>query len=212
MCFSATASFTAAGFLYVVGITALRISKFKSHYMLACIPLLFAMQQTAEGIVWLTHINPEHQFLYYLFTHVFLLFAFLVWPIWVPMSLFVSEKIKHKQNLLKMVLILGVLFAIFNAYEISSYQGGTSFIANHIDYGSGFTSGISFNLYLFIYACTTVLPCFIASFKWCKIFGVVLLISLIFTYVFIVEAFTSVWCFFAAILSVFILLMIKKNQ
>jgi hypothetical protein len=78
-------------------------------------------------------------------------------------------------------------------------------ITNHIQYGSGFTSSMPFNFYLLLYACTVVLPCFVASIKGAKIFGGCLLVSLILTYVFMIEAFTSVWCFCAAILSVIVL-------
>lgn len=53
MCFSATASFTASAVLGITGIATLRQVKFKSLIFLACLPLLFAIQQFNEGLIWL---------------------------------------------------------------------------------------------------------------------------------------------------------------
>lgn len=212
MCFSATASFVAAGILCVVGITALRTSKSKSYYLLACVPLLFSVQQLFEGIVWLTHTSPQHHFVCYSSIFVFLIFAFLIWPIWIPMALFFSEKIKVRRKLLGYFILLGVLLSVFNAYKLAGYRDSMAIISAHIEYGAGYTTNIPLILYVFIYACATIFPCFIASIKWSKILGVYLLISLIFTYVFMIEALTSVWCFFAAILSCIILLAVRETK
>lgn len=214
MCFSATASFVAAGFLLVTGVTAAFVSKSKSFYWLASVPLLFAVQQAFEGVVWITHPISHHPYLHYFGSHIFLFFALLVWPIWIPMVLFFVEKIGRRKKILSALMTLGFILVLFNVYQLTFYQDTMTLIDNHVRYGFGFpdiNAGLN-DLYLFIYACTTVLPFFIASLRWCKLYGVLLFVSLITTYVFMLEAFMSVWCFFAALLSLGVIFIIKANQ
>ncbi len=58
MCFSAQASFGASAVLGIMGIYALRKAKQQERF-LAMVPLLFAIQQACEGIVWVTYANPS---------------------------------------------------------------------------------------------------------------------------------------------------------
>nr|QIQ10879.1 hypothetical protein OJOKFFHK_00022 [uncultured bacterium] len=53
MCFSAEASFIGAGALAVIGTATLKTSYNTKNLLWMCIPLLFAVQQFCEGVVWL---------------------------------------------------------------------------------------------------------------------------------------------------------------
>src|SRR5262249_22728319 len=54
MCFSAAASFSAAGLLGLTGIATLAQVRNRAELPLAFTPLLFAAQQAVEGALWLT--------------------------------------------------------------------------------------------------------------------------------------------------------------
>ena len=54
MCFSATGSFAISGILTMASGAALARNSSKPHRIFAGIPLIFAVQQAAEGTVWLT--------------------------------------------------------------------------------------------------------------------------------------------------------------
>src|SRR5262249_3687551 len=54
MCFSAAASFSAAGLLGLAGIGTLAQVRKRIELPLAVTPLLFAAQQAIEGVLWLT--------------------------------------------------------------------------------------------------------------------------------------------------------------
>ena len=54
MCFSATASLTAGTFLLGVGVMTTRMARTGGDRVYAAIPLLFAIQQLTEGVVWLS--------------------------------------------------------------------------------------------------------------------------------------------------------------
>ena len=61
MCFSAKASFIAAGTLSVIGLLSVKKAYSGNQKFLpfATTPLIFALQQTAEGCVWLALTSAE---------------------------------------------------------------------------------------------------------------------------------------------------------
>lgn len=59
--------------------------------MLAAVPLMFAAQQVTEGIVWLTIGDQSERPENLAAVAVFLVFALVVWPLWVPLSLLKAE-------------------------------------------------------------------------------------------------------------------------
>jgi heme A synthase len=79
MCFSATASFSAAAVLGTVGVVALNKVKSKDQLMFASIPLLFGIQQAIEGLVWVSLTHSSDVFLRQFFTYGFLFFAQVLW-------------------------------------------------------------------------------------------------------------------------------------
>ena len=58
MCFSAGASFSAGVVLSVIGVATIRIVKHPSQLLFACIPIIFAVQQISEGVLWKTLPDP----------------------------------------------------------------------------------------------------------------------------------------------------------
>ena len=89
MCFSATASFTAGAVLVTAGVLSLRHVTSKNALPFASIPLLFGLQQMVEGIVWTTFGSPE---VHAIATYVFVMFSHVLWPTFVPLSIWLLEK------------------------------------------------------------------------------------------------------------------------
>ena len=54
MCFSATASFSAGAVLLGLGALTLKSARRPRELLYAAIPLLFAIQQLSESVIWLT--------------------------------------------------------------------------------------------------------------------------------------------------------------
>src|SRR5947209_3949007 len=92
MCFSAEASFAAGTALVPAGVYCLAAAARKkpAHLPLAAVPLLFGVQQFAEGVVWhaLEHGRPE---LVRPAALVFLFFALAFWPFWFPFLTAVTD-------------------------------------------------------------------------------------------------------------------------
>ena len=54
MCFSATASVSAGAVLLGIGTLTLKAANRPREFPFAAIPMLFAIQQLSEGVIWLT--------------------------------------------------------------------------------------------------------------------------------------------------------------
>lgn len=114
MCFSASASFTAATLLTSIGCVSYAVATKKRYYLFAAIPLLFALQQATEGFIWL---YPHNAILPY----IYLSFALIIWPTWVPLS-FVMYGVPQRNALrVKIVALLGVLLSCILSYLLYAY-------------------------------------------------------------------------------------------
>ena len=92
MCFSAGASLGVSVVLAGVGSTSISRNTSPRLRMFAALPLLFGAQQAAEGVVWLTMGDPAQATMHQLGVSAFLGFAFVIWPAYAPMSLYVAER------------------------------------------------------------------------------------------------------------------------
>ncbi|MHC4956445.1 MAG: DUF6629 family protein, partial [Planctomycetota bacterium] len=92
MCFSAEASFATGAVLVPAGIYCVRTSLERDprYLALAVSPLVFAVQQACEGFVWLGLDRGDHDLARYA-SAVFLFFAIVFWPSWVPLSALMVE-------------------------------------------------------------------------------------------------------------------------
>src|SRR5205085_3713702 len=93
------------------GVSAIQ-KKADVHRMLAATPLLFAVQQVAEGMVWRTIDGPDQAPLHLVSVAVFLGFALVVYPTWSPLSLFVAERNPRRRKLLGALLAFGVCVSL----------------------------------------------------------------------------------------------------
>lgn len=208
MCFSATSSFTVATALTGVGIGALYKAKSKSYYMHASIPIFFAIQQSIEGIVWLTFSNPSYVSLRYTAAYAFLMFAFLFWPVWLPSSLWVLEKNENRRQMLLILLGIGCAVAASGVYVLTMYPMTVGVVLGSIMYNMNVNHPLITHIHLFCYMLSTIAPFFIVSLKRARLLGIAFFASLLSAYIFMYTAFVSVWCFAAAIVSCMILFVI----
>ena len=91
MCFSATASFVTAGTTAIIGVVALTRANGPRELPLAATPILFALQQGIEGLLWLDlPVAPDGPLSTGL-TLLYLFFAEVFWPIFVPIAVLLVE-------------------------------------------------------------------------------------------------------------------------
>jgi len=220
MCFSATASFGASAVLSAVGIVAQTKAKTGSQRVFASIPLIFAVQQLTEGILWLSLKDPALAAEQSISTHIFLVFAMAVWPFWVPLSVWLLEKDRTRKKIIKKFVWIGGIVAVGVSIILFSYpvkvvtpfcftcpSPAGSAIYQHLHYEFAIPSMIKKLIVAFsaLYIAATIITPFLSSIKKMKWLGIVFLVSYLFAIGFYNGFVISVWCFFAAILSFIVL-------
>ncbi|KAA0946268.1 MULTISPECIES: DUF6629 family protein [Pseudomonas] len=197
MCFSATASFTAGTLLLGIGTLVLRAARRPNELAFAAIPLLFAIQQLVEGVVWLTF-NFDAPLLNTLMTHVYSFFSHVLWPAYIPLAVYMLEPPGRRRRALIPVVAIGAAVSTYLLYMLVVYSVVSRPIGQHVEYDSPhFYAAAVMLLYL---VSTTVSP-LLSTHRMVKVFGALALLSFGAVYYFYTAWFISVWCFFAALLS-----------
>ena len=213
MCFSLEASLGAAALLTVVGYATVRSTSSKKELFLALIPLIFALQQYAEALVWYTLQNElENSLIHQIGKNLFLFISYILWPIWVPLSLYILEEGEPKKRLLFYFTLAGGALALFNLLSLPGNEPYAKIRHNSIEYGGATPSQLAFILLRAAYASIVLLPTLISGFKHIWQFGALLAISYIISEALYFQTFTSVWCFFAALCSLVLYKVIRDNR
>ena len=205
MCFSASASFIAGTSLCAVGVAALRRTEARTELPLAMIPLLFGVQQLTEGVIWLTF-SHDAPLLKRTMTYLYSGFSHVLWPMYVPFAVGVLEAVHWRKKAIYVFEAAGGAVGLYLLFFIVTRPVVAEVVGSHIVYLSPHFHLIPMILF---YLAATCVSCFFSSHKFVKLFGALALLSYIAAYAAYVVAVTSVWCFFAAILSVLIYLHLR---
>jgi hypothetical protein len=209
MCFSATASFSAAVVIGSVGIVTLRAAAVKPDYRilaLAAFPLLFALQQVVEGLLWLDLAAPEPGALRGVLVHAFQGYAEVFWPIFAPLAALLIEPERHRKILIAGCLVIGIALSAYLLAMMLAHPYEASAGSGHIVYmnGNHYPTGIEAP-----YVVATTISLLLSSHKHVQRLALVILIGFAVAYVSFHHAYISVWCFFAAIASVMVYLYVR---
>lgn len=214
MCFSAEASFTAAALLVPTGALSLyQAWHADRRYLALCaLPLLFGFQQLLEGFVWTSGAAGDTD-LAHTFSAAYMFFAWLAWPVWVPFSVFFLEPARRKP----FYVIAAVLGAIIGAgiylpYFVHGEWLTVRFLDHAIAYGGvelfDFIWGR--DLTYAAYLALVIFPPLLSSRGEVRIFGILIALAFATTYAFFRFAYISIFCFLGAIMSFYLLFMIRK--
>lgn len=209
MCFSAAASLVTAAMVGTIGVISARSARTPAELPLACIPLLFAAQQAAEGGLWLALEQGDTGPWPWLFTQVFLSFALVIWPIYAPIAAWLVEPDRWRRQIMQASLLVGVAVASFFLVQLLSLRNEGYISGNHILYRTDVESPVLAGL---IYLCAAVLGLMVSSHRTIAMLGAIICIGAVVTYAFMNEVFVSVWCFFAAASSFVILAHFQRSR
>lgn len=204
MCFSANASFTASALLLLCSIFSLKQAQ-KKHRMLAAIPLLFAIQQFCEGLVWLGLSRNDYPIIA---IYSYLLFVDIVWPLWIPFSIRYAATKKSEKKAMQLPIIAGSLIAIISLIGFLNTSITASIEGHHIYYAISIPEWLQIPLSL-CYIIATLVPFFIVKMRYLAFMGTVLALSYITSLIFFYHYHLSVWCFFAAVISICTFLVVR---
>ena len=203
MCFSAAASFGAGAVLSLVGAGALMKAQTKSQALFAAIPFIFSAQQMSEGMLWLAVKNQDIQSWEPFFTYAFLFFALVLWPVYIPYTIWLLEKNIRRKKILGILLGLGSATSVCLLTVLLIYPANVVADHHHIHYSFDLplvTRNLTGLVSLFYFIATILSP-FISGIKRMKWLGIVFLVSYLFSVIFFSGFLVSVWCYFAALLS-----------
>ena len=208
MCFSASASFVAGISLSAIGVAALRTMKARSERAFAMIPLLFGIQQLTEGVIWLTF-SHDAPLLQQAMTYVYSAFSHVLWPIYVPLAVGAMETVPWRKEAIRGFGAAGIAVGLYLGFYIVTLPVAAAVVGRHIIYASP-----HFHLLpvMALYLAATTVSCFFSSHAFVRLFGVLALGSFIAAYLVNAMATVSIWCFFAAILSLLIYLHLRYRR
>jgi hypothetical protein len=210
MCFSATASFVGGAIITSAGIATVLQNKENSQRAFAAIPLVFGIQQIAEGFVWVALRSSDTGMMLQSATTVFLVAALLVWPTLVPLSILLMEKNRKRRRMLALLLGVGIAVTISYGFGMLIFNVTTQISNFHILYTSDAPPPLA-GATMIAYLAASLLPMFVSSTRKVFWFGVIVAIAYGIAHYFFREYLVSVWCFFAAVVSMVIYLIIREQ-
>ena len=211
MCFSAGASFTSGVLLTFVGTETLRKVHKPSHIVFAGIPLFFAAQQFAEGTLWTAMSHAGCAGLQRTSTYSFVVMAQVIWPLLIPLSVLLMEESRIRKRILFSLLGIGAVVATYYSYYLVFYRIHAEISCRHIAYQSASQDSLG-KIPLTLYLAATIIPLFASSFKRMYVLGIIMTVSFMVSAVFYFQCLTSVWCFFAAVMSLAIFYIIRDEH
>jgi hypothetical protein len=212
MCFSAAGSFAVSGVLVAIGGASLARNSSRPRRMFASIPLIFAAQQAAEGVVWLTLGDPIHAALHRAAVNGFLGVALIVWTTWLPSSLRALESDAARRRLLTALFGVGSLVALYAVVLLALWPPTARIVGRCMTYDHPKIHDSALFIYLCGYAIPSIIPFFVSTYRRARGIGVALVTSLFAAILVERNALTSVWCFFAAVLSCLIWRIVSLEE
>jgi hypothetical protein len=202
MCFSAAASFVTAGTTGVIGIISLTRVNERRELPLAATPILFALQQSVEGLLWLDlPLAPDGAITTGL-TFIFLFFSEVFWPVYAPIAVLLIEPSEQRRRIIVFCAAVGVGVGLYLLWWILTQPYGAVILEGHIVYVTGQKHSDAVAL---SYLAATSLPLVLSSRRTVVALGAIILVGSVVAYVSYWEALVSAWCFFAAAASIVIL-------
>jgi len=211
MCFSPEASFAGGLIISSIGVATYKKVHNPSQLLFATIPIFFGIQQIVEGTLWLAIPQPEYINIQIFSKYIFLVMADVLWPVMIPLSVLFMERNRKRKTILWILLGMGSILSLYYASCIVLLNVSPEISGYHIFYRTDFPESLSMVAFA-IYLIVTITPLFISSIKKTKLLGILMFLSCLVTAVFFTQYLTSVWCFFAAIISGVIYWILRDSK
>jgi hypothetical protein len=211
VCFSATASFTAAALAGAIGAVTLRDavrSGRRALIPIACFPSLFAAQQLVEGLLWLDLGRPDPWTCRPVLVHAFVAYAEVFWPVFAPLAALLIEPVRWRRRGIVICLAIGAILSSYLLLKMVGYPYAASAATGHIAYKNGATYPIGIEI---PYVVATTISLLLSSHRLIQVLALVILVGFGVAYVSFHAAYISVWCFFAAVTSILVYVFVRQS-
>jgi hypothetical protein len=202
MCFSPEADAVVGGIVIVVGVDALRHVRTPNQLPLASLPLLFGLHQVSEAFVWWGLQGNVAHAVERAALWAYLLFAFAALPVLIPVAVGLIERSPVRRRIIIGFGVLGT--AVGGALLAALFRGPihTVIDGRHIAYDvDALHFGAQLTALYVIATCGALLAC---SYRDIATIGALNLIVVPLLMGLTISGFVSLWCFWAAIVSILI--------
>lgn len=175
------------------------------YYPCALLGICFAIQQFAEGFLWL--LLPGQSITITFLQYTFLFFALVAYPIMFPLAVYLIEQVKERRRIICFLLCVGLLTAAYNALMLILVPSEAHIVNHSIQYYPEKAPWFFKAIYLGVLTG----PMLVSSVKYFPAVGIVSIITFFISLQFYYETMTSVWCFMAAVVCMSIYLIIKQK-
>jgi uncharacterized membrane protein YdjX (TVP38/TMEM64 family) len=129
----------------------------------------------------------------------------------VPLSVWFMEHGRNRRKILLGLIAAGGLTSLFYAWCLVFRDVTPRIEGYHILYADNFP-GPLVGMVFYLYLLATIVPLFVSSVRRMWLFGILIASSCVVTGIFYSQYLTSVWCFFAALISVSIFWIVSAPQ
>jgi hypothetical protein len=209
VCFSAAANFIGSGALAAIGVVTLTKVKHRRELLFAALPALFGIHQFIEGFVWLGLDGILSPAVAHNMGAAFMLYAQGLLPFLLPLSVLLFEPDAKSRRRMLPFLLLGGATTLYILWALTAYPLQVYIRGNSIVYLNQATNYTAVALFYVIATCGSL---FFSKVGAMVVFGAVNLTILLIVMEFKRYAFTSLWCAYAAVASLIILVYFWRSS
>jgi hypothetical protein len=200
VCFSAEADFVSGAVIGAIGIATLTKVDRPRELPLAVLPLAFALHQVAEGFVW-RDLDAGAARSSGTAVYLYVAFAWAILPVFAPFAIMLLEPPGWRRRVIGGFVLLGAVAGLYLAAAILRGDVSAHAVEHTIQYGgAGRYAAVATGLYI-VATCGAPLVSGFRAIVW---FGVANVVAVCTFAVIQAEGLTSLWCTWAAVVSVFI--------
>jgi hypothetical protein len=199
MCFSAQADLVGGVLVGAIGVDVVRHVRGRRKYLcLAALPLILGLHQIVEAFVWWGLQGHVSARVGTIATWIYLLIAFVLLPVFVPVGVMVLEPKGGRRSLMTFFVVVGAIVSLVLLAAMIHGPVSASLGTNHIRYGTGLDAG---GVIIAAYVIATCGSLILSGHRDIAIFGIVNLIAVAVLANLAIGGVASLWCGWAAVTS-----------
>jgi len=191
--------------LGALGTAAMATVTRKEDRPLAAVPLVLGLQQTVEGLVWLSFGSPS---LNAATTYAYAGLSYLLWPTYVPFAVLSAEPDDRRRRRIRLYAVAGVVVSLYIVWFMLTEPLTSRVVGHSIRYEIANVRGAGPMFVLYVGSiCGSFLS---SSHGTLRLLGLMLLVGLAVAAWFYYATLFSVWCFLAAAPSALLLIHVRR--
>ncbi|TAM69166.1 MAG: hypothetical protein EPN51_09795 [Mycobacterium sp.] len=207
MCFSMTADLVVGAGLVPVAVATLREVKHWREVPFALLPTVFAVHQFIEAAVWPNSVVSPGMAHLAMLAYVFIALPLL--PALVPWAILMLEPCGARLRVAPFA-VLGIVVSVYLAVVVLTEPVKVTRGPHALQYQTGVDGGY---VWAGLYVIAVIGPALMSGYRSIVVFGLANLVGLIVVALLYVHAFASLWCIYAATLSVLALVhMVRRRR